>query len=52
MPPTKFQLQLTVPEQILFQDFQDGHMVAILDIGMERFSNYKFPSHPNASHQV
>ena len=43
---------LNVREQ-MFQDFQDGHMVAVLDI-LERnkFSNSKSSCHPNASYQV
>ena len=36
---------------MLFEEFQDCHMAAILDIGTEWFSNSESPFHPDASHQ-
>ena len=37
MPPIKFQLELTVWEEMSFEEFQDCRHAAILDIGMDRF---------------
>ena len=35
-----------------FEEFQDGPVAAILDIGTERFSNSESLCHCDASHQV
>ena len=37
---------------MLFEEFQDRTMAAILDIGIEWFSNSESPFYPDASHQV
>ena len=50
LPPSFSSIRLNIREQMLFQDFQDGHYGGYL--GYWNGTNINLPSHPDASHQV